>query len=248
MLKFSEANSKIRKTAKALGLKASRCFSFDLLAGWDCPFARDCQSWANFDGKRLTVQDGENTEFRCYAASLEILYPALYWRHRENSETVRRILKQRGQSRLVRELNKALDPQAELVRAHSNGGDFFSLAYYQTWLELAEIRPDCRFYFYTKAIPLLLKEGLDNPQEGGVRNNVYYTASYGGTHDEMISIYGLRYADVIYRESDATLEIDRDDTHEATLGGSFHLLIHGVQPKGSEAMRAVVALSKGGDI
>lgn len=38
------------------------------------------------------------------------------------------------------------------------------------------------------------------------------------------------------------LEIDHDDSHAALPGPSFALLIHGIQPKGSEAGKAVRAL------
>ena len=77
------------------------------------------------------------------------------------------------------------------------------------------------------------------------RVNFVITASYGGTHDHLITKRRLRSALVILEESiadDKGIEIDHDDSHAAnpdTKRDSFALLIHGTQPAGSEAGKAV---------
>jgi hypothetical protein len=42
------------------------------------------------------------------------------------------------------------------------------------------------------------------------------------------------------------MEVDHDDSHAAMPGPSFALLIHGIQPKGSDAGKAVRALRGNG--
>ena len=71
------------------------------------------------------------------------------------------------------------------------------------------------------------------------------TASRGGRLDNLIDKHSLREAVVVFNEQQAKekgLEIDHDDSHAADpskANQSFALLIHGVQPKDSEASKAV---------
>jgi hypothetical protein len=64
----------------------------------------------------------------------------------------------------------------------------------------------------------------------------------------MIDEFNLRSAKVVFSEAEAEelgLEIDHDDSHAAKpslRNQSFGLLIHGTQPKGSEAGEALRAL------
>jgi hypothetical protein len=81
-----------------------------------------------------------------------------------------------------------------------------------------------------------------------ILDNFVLTASYGGRADHMISELGLRSTTVVYSEAEAEklgLEIDHDDSHAARpslRNQDFALLIHGTQPKGSEAATALKAL------
>ena len=82
-----------------------------------------------------------------------------------------------------------------------------------------------------------------------IPSNFALTASYGGKHDELIVEHGLKYAEVVYSEEQAdamAFEIDHDDYHAAFGKESFALLIHGTQPKGSEASKALSKLRKQG--
>ena len=78
--------------------------------------------------------------------------------------------------------------------------------------------------------------------------NFILTASYGGRDDELISSQNLRSAKVIFSEKEADslgLEIDHDDSHAADpakKNEDFALLIHGTQPKGTEAADALKKL------
>lgn len=244
-MRFSPANTKLQKTAKQL--RVSNAYAFNMLAGWDCPFAHDCLAWVNYDPskeKPRTLVDGSDAKFRCYAASMEVRLTDVYNLHRENSDDVRKALKSGGVNHLVDLLDGVLPGDAELIRIHSDGGDFFNKKYFLAWMAVAALphRRSCRFYFYTKALPYVVayastQKNVDLSR-GILTKNVRFTASRGGTHDHLIDEYGMREAVVILREEDATREIDDDDTHAARSGGSFNLLIHAAQPAGSDAAKA----------
>jgi hypothetical protein len=113
------------------------------------------------------------------------------------------------------------------------GGDFFNEMYLRSWIRVAESRPDILIYFYTKSLPYLVKY-LDKIHS---LDNMEYTASKGGRRDDLIEKYNLRYSEIVFDE-DTDLPIDHDDSHAATNNGSFALLVHGIQPKGSQAATA----------
>lgn len=241
VLKFSKANSKLAKLyqveAIADHLQGRKIYSFDILSGWSCPFAKDCQSRVivGDDGRRK-IQDGPDTQWRCYSSSQEALFPAVYNLRKANFDTLREL--QRNRSSVANALLDALPKNAGLIRIHT-AGDFFNRDYFAAWTLVAYAMPSVRFYAYTKALPYLANVTI--PQ------NFLLTASRGGTHDSMIGELGIREARVVYSEAEAAdlgLPIDSDDSHAATRGGSFALLIHGVQPKGTAAAAALVALTK----
>ena len=78
--------------------------------------------------------------------------------------------------------------------------------------------------------------------------NVVLTASRGGRLDHMIAEHNLRAAVVVFSEQQAAdmgLEIDHDDSHAARPSmrdQDFALLVHGTQPKGSDAATALKEL------
>ena len=59
----------------------------------------------------------------------------------------------------------------------------------------------------------------------------------------------MKVAEVVYSLEDAAvkgLEIDHDERHAIQATGSFALLLHGTQPKGSAAGEALKELNKNG--
>jgi hypothetical protein len=239
MVKFSPANSKLSKMYNhpeiAAHLAGRKIYSFDLLSGWACPFASQCQSRAvEHDGKRR-IKDGKHTEFRCFSASQEVLFKGVYNLRKRNYDALKALNDSKSMVSLI---ESALPKNAGLIRIHV-AGDFFNRTYLTAWLIVAERHPDIRFYAYTKSLPYL--ENVRIPA------NLLLTASRGGSADHLIGELGIREAVVVYSENQATeldLPIDDDDSHAATRGGSFALLIHGVQPKGSTAATALQQLKK----
>ena len=119
------------------------------------------------------------------------------------------------------------------MRVHV-GGDYFNRNYFMAWCLVAERNPDKVFYSYTKSLAVLA--GIPKPE------NLVLTASRGGKHDNLIEKLGWKEALVVYSEEEAKekgLEIDHDDTHAAFGKENFALLIHGTQPKGSTASKAL---------
>ena len=181
---------------------------------------------------KASIKDGPSCKFRCFSASQEALLPVVRNSRRHNMES----LKGLTTPQMVDAILSSLPKKAKIVRLHV-AGDFYSLAYLHAWLEVARRRPNIGFYAYTKSLhfvqkilPLCSNARLSR---GQLTPNFKVTASRGGKYDHLIEVLNIREAKVIFDPSETNLEIDDNDSHAATLGGSFALMIHGVQPAGS---------------
>ena len=239
MLTFGNPNAKLKKMLKQLKLKLK---TFTLPAGWSCPAAKDCLSRA--DRETGKIQDGPDTVFRCFAASAEATYPSLrnmVWR---NFELLKEALKLDAQAGFENSPHTAdlicasLPKNFDIMRVHV-GGDYFSVKYLLAWIEVAKRNPDKVFYSYSKSLHLFKQFALPE--------NLVLTASRGGKYDDLIDLHGWKEALVVYSEEEAAergLEIDHDDTHAAFGEDNFALLIHGTQPAGSAASKALQVIKK----
>jgi hypothetical protein len=218
MLNFSNGNGKLAKDT----------LIFNLPAGKTCPGAMLCKSFAVVENGKRRIQDGEHTEFRCFAASSEVQYDAVFENRASNLQMVVDAMKHGIVVDLIHNsIQFYRTRKTKKVRIHESG-DFFSGAYLDAWIEVAHRNPDLQFYCYSKSLQLFLNFKLPA--------NFYFTASYGGKWDHLID-EGLftRYSKVFMTEEDAIaagLEVDHDDSH--CFGDKpFALLVHGTQPKGS---------------
>ena len=231
-LKFSIKNKKLDKHTAI----------FDLPAGKTCPGANECHSFVTVkDGKR-TVKDGVNCQFRCYAASQEALFSAVYEKRKYNLELIQNTLNSENgfykTYELINEsLHKSINKNIKKVRIHSSG-DFFSGEDLRCWFAVARLNPQLKFYCYSKSLNLF-------GTNVSLPSNFYLTASVGGKYDALIHKgYFKRYAIVVNSVIEAeTLgilhrnkpyKIDTDDS-SCFKDDAFALLLHGVQPKGSKA-------------
>lgn len=248
MLKFSKANTKIEALSQIPALakyleNKRKVYSFDLLSGHSCPFAEQCFSKAvtNKETGKRTIKDGPKTEFRCFSASQEVIYTNTYNRRSENFTSLRKL----STDQMVTMIDAAIPSNLGICRIHV-AGDFFNEKYFAAWMQIANMHPDRLFYAYTKSLPYWTNAINDIPE------NLVLTASRGGRRDDLIEVYNLRSTVVVYSEQEAFmagLEIDHDDSHAAnpeTRTKDFALLIHGVQPKGSEASEAIKKLKADG--
>lgn len=226
-LTFASGNAKLSKDTAILSLPA----------GHTCPFAKECRSHAD----RVTgkIVDGKHCQFRCYAASAENLFPNVRKSRWQNFELLRQHKTAIGMANLL-ENSLLRKKNIKLVRFHQSG-DFFSQAYFDAWLILAQQHPELTIYGYTKALPFWAKRLNLIPA------NFKLVASRGGTHDHLIDLLGLRSVKVVFTEkeaADAGLELDHDDTHVWKYDKSFAILLHGNQPAGSTAGKALYKLRK----
>ncbi len=246
-MRFSPANAKLRKLYSVRSLAkylkgGKKIYSFDILSGHSCPYANECLAKVHEDenGKRK-LTDGPNTVFRCFSASQEVIYPAVYDMRKANLDSLR------GKSWLAiaRDLITNIPDNAGIVRLHV-GGDFINQAYFDAWVAVATACPDILFYGYTKSLPYWVNRIATVP------NNLILTASRGGRMDHMISQYNLRSAKVVLSVSEARklgLPIDHNDSHAAVPANrynDFALLIHGIQPAKSKSGAAIQKLKKKG--
>lgn len=234
-LHFAPANAKLIALQKKTGRKL---YSFSTLSGWACPYAKDCESRVIFDGSGFHIQDGPDTEFRCFSASQEVIFPAVREARTRNYElhTVAAV----SVRDTVETILAQIPQDAQIIRLHV-AGDFKTQNYFDAWINVAKQTPHINYYAYTKSLPFWVA------RLGQIPSNFVLTASYGGRKDTMIAQYGLRYAKVLKYESEAKqlgLEIDHDDSHAYLNGPSFALLVHGIQPAGSEW--GVAARTNGG--
>lgn len=219
MLKFSKGNAKLSKGT----------LIFNLPAGKTCPGASLCKAFAVVDpnGKR-SIQDGSETVFRCFAASSEVQYDAVFESRANNLKAIVDALRDGSAADLINDgIQTNRTKNTKLVRIHESG-DFFNLAYLLAWVKVAEMNPDLKFYCYSKSLDLFVDRKLPS--------NFYLTASYGGKFDHLIDEgFFTRYSKVVMNDdaaADLGLEVDHDDSH--CFGDKpFALLVHGTQPKGS---------------
>ena len=232
MLRFSPANTKLKKLQKKIGKKV---YSLDLLSGHNCPFADKCLAMAVElpNGKRK-IKDGPNNRFRCYSASQEARLPNVYKLRKENSDTLLAI--KNNTSKMAELISKTIPKNTEVIRIHSSG-DFFSQKYFDAWVKIALRNPQITFYAYTKSLRFWINR-LDF-----IPSNLVLTASYDGLDDHLIKEYNLRSSLVVFSEKEAEnlgMDIDYDDSlaYNKAYKKSFCLLIHTTQPPGTDAAKA----------
>ena len=244
---FSKANAKLEALYSVPELEQwlanrRKVYSFDLLSGWSCPQAKECLSKVVQIGDSRKIKDGADCQFRCFSASQEATFPSAYNKRKANFDALKDCKTVGEMTKLI---NNTLPKNAGVVRIHV-AGDFFNEKYFLAWCLVAQLNPNTLFYAYTKS----LNYWQDNLTQ--IPENFVLTASRGGRLDHMIDEHNLRESKVVFSEAEAEAlgyEIDHTDEHAAIPAirdESFALLIHGVQPKGSEASAAIKALKASG--
>ena len=237
-LKFSEATdqAKLKGIQVWLGYKPN-VYTFSLPSGYTCPFALDCLSKANRTTGKIT--DGKDTQFRCFSATTEAYSETTRAQRWHNFDILRHL----GCDDMVELINASLPRDCDICRVHV-GGDFFNQRYFDAWMEVARLHPSTTFYAYTKSLPYWVAR-----HDGGIPVNFVLTASRGGRMDGLIDEVGLKVAEVVFSLEEAEekgLPVDHDEYHAINNVGNFALLIHGTQPKGSDAGQAVRELKAKG--
>ena len=231
LFKFGVNNTKLKNT-----------ITFSKNSGLTCPGANKCKAYAhmNANGKR-SVKRFKGTEFTCYSASLEALYPSLYNLTRHNTSLLNEYIKKDDFKGLVKclnaSLNKKRNKNINLVRWNQSG-DIYSRFELEALKEVCELNKDLIFYFYTKNLILF-------GHNHSIPNNMKVVASYGGKYDYLIDRgYFKRFSKVVFSKNEAkilNLPIDTDDSHayESKGANGFALLLHGTQEKNTKASEAL---------
>lgn len=244
LLRFSPANAKIEALKQVPDLSkylqgGLKVYSLDTLAGHSCPFAEKCLSKViEKDGKR-TLVDGPKTEFRCFSATQEVVFPGVYNLRKHNYDLIRSC---KTDTEIIKLLVKSMPKDLGILRFHVDG-DWMNPKDFYASINFASLFPDKLFYSYTKSLPYWVKyrsivEKIPN---------LVLTASWGGRRDDLITSENLRSAKVVFHPSETNLEIDHTDEHAAnpnTRNQDFALLLHGVMPKGSKASEAISRMKK----
>ena len=236
LFKFGVNNTKLKNT-----------ITFSKSSGLTCPGANKCKAYAdiNAQGKR-SVKRFKDTEFTCYSATLEALYPSLYNLTRHNTSLLNEYIKKDDFNGLVEcfnvSLNKKRSKNINLVRWNQSG-DIYSRFELEALKKVCELNKDLMFYFYSKNLILY-------PSNRSIPNNMKITASYGGKYDYLIDRgYFKRFSKVVFSTNEAkilNLPIDVDDTHAYQDKGAngFALLLHGTQEKNTRASEALKEIKR----
>jgi len=232
LLKMSKGNKKLKNT-----------LIFDLPSGKTCPKANECLAYVEMNAKGKTeLKEGKNSIFRCFAASQENQYPNVYKARKYNLDLIKNSLisdafknnKINTIDLINKSIQKHITKNIDKVRIHSSG-DFFSGEYLRSWLAVARLNPQLKFYCYSKSLHLF---GTNI----SIPDNFFLTASMGGLRDDLIHKgFFKRYAIVVNSEAEAIkkglehigkpYKIDKDDS-SCFKPDPFALLIHGTQKKG----------------
>ena len=226
LLKFGHGNAKLPNTT----------MTFALPAGFTCPGALHCLSKA--DPETGVITDGPHTLFRCSAASEETRPSVRKARHRNWS-----LLRGLNTGAMAALFDISLRAQrrayTERVRWFTSG-DCYSANLRDALIETAQRHGDLLFYLYSKNLPLWLDRGAPLP----LPDNLVLTASWGGRYDFLLAD-GLfdRTARVVNSQEEAYalgLPLDFTDSlaYQATPIHFAHL-VHGTQPNGSAAGKAI---------
>ena len=165
---WSSGNEKLNKTAKAWTKRfktKARFVGFNIprlkskTGRRTCPYAGACADVCYADQGRMGMPMAINSRER----NLDLILSMTMPKFRDAA------LEDLGRMRTTTH-----------VRIHDSG-DFYSRAYYQAWIEIAEQAPDLIFYAYTKSIPFL--DWDLHP------NNFRIVQSLGGRRDHEIDRY-----------------------------------------------------------
>jgi len=237
LLKFTFENAKLK------GI-----WHYSLPSGHTCPGAKSCLTFAHREtGKvtdKQTAVDGQT--FRCYAAMDEARRPNVRKTRWDNFDLLKAAKTTKAMAALIiRSIQASGLRRGGTLRVHI-GGDYFSQAYFNAWMMAAAFFPQITFYSYTKSIKFLVEyaSALD-----GLPDNFVFTCSRGGKYDNLIPKSNTKSAKVFFSTEEAeALGLDIDHTDDLAISGSddFALVIHGSQPAGSEASKALMANKKKG--
>ena len=222
---------------------------FSLPAGYTCPFATVCKNFpAKWEGPlkggkfkkpsswEKNVKAGPKAEMMCYAARAQGQYPGANVQAFKNLDLIKKMkTKEKIADLIVKSMKYHNLDNTDVLRIHE-AGDFFNQEYFDAWVEVAKRLPKTLFYVYTVSLPYYMA------RKNSLPNNFKVIASMDKNNEDFILDNDLRYSRVVNSTEEAKelgLPIDVDDSLAWGTDDNFALIIHGGQPKGSEAAKAL---------
>jgi WD40 repeat protein len=180
-------------------------FEWNLPTGSTCPMAKTCKVTVD---RHTGKFKNDSDEYKCYAAAPE-RFPAVRDHRWANFDYIKS----------GNDISELIPKNCKAVRIHASG-DFFNQKYFDHWLTVCQKNSDIEFWAYMKSISYWVAR-LDSIPE-----NMILTASYGGTQDELISIYNLKSVKVFESVEDvpAGVGIDYNDNLARTPNIDFALI------------------------
>lgn len=190
---LGSGNTKLKKTAAEFGVTI---FNFSIPAGNDkktgkitCPFAGKCLSL-------------------CYAKKGMYRFSNV---EKALSERFEYTKKENFADLITSEIAKVKSKKQIYIRIHDSG-DFYSPAYFEKWLKIAENNPNVRFYAYTKSHSFIrgkytLPENFDLIYSLGSKNDELIDVSterHSQIFDSMEAMNKAGYSDSSYLDLNAT--------------------------------------------
>jgi hypothetical protein len=164
-------NSKLRKTSKVLGL---RVFNFGIPAyksasgKTTCPFAGDCVKF-------------------CYAKKGAYIWSNVKPAFEKRYELTR------SDEFVGKMSDELLKKRPDYVRVHDSG-DYYSKAYLQKWIDIANLFPEIKFYSYTNSVAML--------KDAELPSNFDIIFSDSGKQKALIDIISDRHTKIFSSKKD----------------------------------------------
>jgi len=186
-------------------LKKSGIVSFNLIPIVHCPLAGVCKAFCYATVGQQAFASGVKRRAAAFKATLSPTF--VQDMHAEIARWKKKI---------------------KAIRVHDSG-DFYSMDYLRSWLEIARLNPDVKFYAYTKSLPFVHKAY----ELGLVPPNFRLIQSVGGLADSRIRT-DLPHARIFASldELQAAGYADASETDDASAFGSnplIGLVVHGAR-------------------
>ena len=228
--------------------KLKGIWHYSLPSGYTCPGAKCCKTFADRETGKITDAQTpvDGMSFRCYAAMDEGRLPNVRKPRWENFDLLKSLKTTAQKVKLiVKSIKETGLIRGGTLRVHI-GGDYYSQSYFDAWMKASSFFPNIVFYSYTKSLKFLLSYVKKN---GGLPDNFVFTCSRGGKYDNLIPSTMTKSARVFFSQEEAkALDLDIDYTDDFAISGKddFALVIHGSQPAGTSASKALQVLKKKG--
>lgn len=187
-------------------LKKSGIVSFNLIPIVHCPLAGACKSFCYATVGQQAFKSGVQRRAGAFLATIQADFV----------------------QSMHAEIQRWKKKKIQAIRVHDSG-DFYSMDYLKSWLEIARLNPDVRFYAYSKSLPFVHRAY----DLGLVPENFRIIQSVGGLADNRIRL-DLPHARIFstHDELVAAGYADASETDDAAAFGSnplVGLVVHGAK-------------------